>query len=109
MRRETRRWRVVTGIIVAGGLAALAQSPAMPPVQPAAPVSTSVPQTPAQAAILSGGRRIAGWQRDTSGRWKAQTGNGRMLIKTGDGHDLPIPFSFRGFAQAMDGLAKTAP
>jgi len=42
-------------------------------------------------------------------RWKAQTGNGRMLIKTGDGHDLPIPFSFRGFAQAMDGLAKTAP
>jgi len=42
-------------------------------------------------------------------RWKTQTGNGRMMFKDGAGRELPLPFSFRGFAQAMDGLAKTAP
>ena len=42
-------------------------------------------------------------------RWKAQTGAGHIVIKTADGRDVPLPFSFRGFAQAMDGLAKTAP
>jgi invasion protein IalB len=41
-------------------------------------------------------------------RWKAQTGNGRLQFKDGAGRELALPFSFSGFPQAMDGLAKAA-
>ena len=44
---------------------------------------------------------------DDMKRWKAQTGNGRLLFKDGAGHDVPLPFSFRGLPQALDGLAKS--
>ncbi len=40
-------------------------------------------------------------------RWKTQTGNGRLLFKDGAGRDVPLPFSFRGLPQALDGLAKS--
>jgi invasion protein IalB len=40
-------------------------------------------------------------------RWKAQTGNGRITMKDSTGHDVAVPFSFRGLPQALDGLAKS--
>jgi len=42
-------------------------------------------------------------------KWKTQTANGRLQFKDGNGREEILPFSFRGFAQAMDGLAKSAP
>jgi invasion protein IalB len=46
---------------------------------------------------------------DSMKRWRAQSGEGRLQFKDGAGREQSWPFSFRGFAQAMDGLAKTAP
>ena len=40
-------------------------------------------------------------------RWKAQSGMGRLVFKDGFGKDIQIAFSFRGLAQALDGLAKS--
>lgn len=39
-------------------------------------------------------------------RWRASAESGRLLVKSGGGQDVAIPFSFRGLAQAMDALAK---
>jgi invasion protein IalB len=38
--------------------------------------------------------------------FRAQTANGKMMFKDGNGRELALPFSFRGFPQAMDGLTK---
>jgi invasion protein IalB len=46
---------------------------------------------------------------DDAKRWKAQTATGRLIFKDGAGHEQSWPFSYRGFAQAMDGLSKVAP
>jgi invasion protein IalB len=40
-------------------------------------------------------------------RWRAQTGGGVVQIVDSIGHDVGIPFSFRGFAQALDALLKS--
>lgn len=40
-------------------------------------------------------------------KWRAQSGVGRLTFKDGLGRDIPLPFSFRGLAQALDGLAKS--
>ncbi|MDE2361875.1 MAG: invasion associated locus B family protein [Hyphomicrobiales bacterium] len=42
---------------------------------------------------------------DTLKRWRAGTGNGRLGVKTAEGKQVFIPFSFRGLAQALDALA----
>src|ERR1035437_6287454 len=60
MRREVARWAVVAVIFVAGGLASLAQSPAMPTPQPAEPASSPggselAAQSP-PASVPSGGK-----------------------------------------------------
>jgi invasion protein IalB len=49
----------------------------------------------------------ADFKDDDAKRWKAQAGNGRLQFKDGAGRDQAWPFSFRGFAQAMDGLGKS--
>ncbi|MGA3011170.1 MAG: carboxypeptidase-like regulatory domain-containing protein [Terracidiphilus sp.] len=55
MRREARQWVVAAGIIVAGGLAALAQSPATPAAPaPVAPISA--PDSSPQAPAITGGK-----------------------------------------------------
>jgi len=41
-------------------------------------------------------------------RWRAQAGNGRLQFKDANGRDLALTVSFRGFSQALDGLAKSA-
>ena len=46
-------------------------------------------------------------KEDVLKRWKAQTGNGRITMKDSTGHDVAVPFSFRGLPQALDGLAKS--
>ena len=43
---------------------------------------------------------------DTVKKWRAQTGPGRITFKDSAGRDTPINFSFRGFPQGLDGLAK---
>jgi invasion protein IalB len=45
-------------------------------------------------------------KEDVIKRFRAQTGNGKMQFKDAGGHDVPLPFSFRGLPQALDGLAK---
>jgi invasion protein IalB len=40
-------------------------------------------------------------------RWRAQTGGGVVQIVDAAGRDVGIPFSFRGFAQALDALLKS--
>jgi invasion protein IalB len=37
---------------------------------------------------------------------RAQTANGKIQFKDGNGRELALPISFRGFSQAMDGLGK---
>ena len=54
MRREARQWVVVAGVFVAGGLAALAQSPATPTTPPAPAIS--VPNSQPQSPVVTGGR-----------------------------------------------------
>jgi invasion protein IalB len=44
---------------------------------------------------------------ETLKRWKAQSANGRLQFKEGTGQEITLPFSFRGLAQALDGLAKS--
>lgn len=54
-----------------------------------------------------GGCIAAGDMKDDDiKRWKTQTGKGRIQFKDATGHDQLWPFSFLGFSQAMDGLAK---
>ena len=45
-------------------------------------------------------------QDDLIAHWRAQTDKGRLTFRDGAGRDLPLPFSFRGLAQALDALAK---
>jgi invasion protein IalB len=40
-------------------------------------------------------------------RWRAQVGGGTVQIVDATGRELAIPFSFRGFAQALDALLKS--
>jgi hypothetical protein len=55
MRREARQWAVVAGIFVAGGLAALAQSPATPAtLVPTAPISA--PGSQQLSPVMTGGK-----------------------------------------------------
>jgi hypothetical protein len=60
MRQDAMRWTVVAGIFVAGGLAALAQSPATAAVQPVMPVSTPGAGEPAvqspSTPVITGGK-----------------------------------------------------
>ena len=62
MRREFVRCAVAAGILVAGGLSALAQSPATPPVAPAPATSAPAPQAPAaqvpasSVPVVTGGK-----------------------------------------------------
>jgi uncharacterized membrane protein YgcG len=53
MRREARGWKIVAGIFVAGGLAALGQSPATPTAPPAPPISA--PGSQPQTLAITGG------------------------------------------------------
>ena len=43
---------------------------------------------------------------DALGRWKAQTGSGRITWKDATGRDLAIGISFRGLSQALDALGR---
>ncbi len=47
------------------------------------------------------------FKEDDLKRWKAQTGAGRLTFKDATGKEQSWQFSFRGFAQALDGLAKS--
>ena len=40
-------------------------------------------------------------------RWRAQVGGGVIQIMDATGHEIAIPFSFRGLAQALDALLKS--
>lgn len=39
--------------------------------------------------------------------WRAAAGPGRMTFKDATGHDVALPVSFRGLAQALDALPKS--
>ena len=39
-------------------------------------------------------------------RWRSESGQGRIVYKDGLNHDVTLPISFRGLAQALDALAK---
>ncbi len=45
-------------------------------------------------------------KEDALKRWKAQSDAGRLEFRDAQGRDLAMPFSFKGFAQALDGYAK---
>jgi invasion protein IalB len=49
----------------------------------------------------------AEFKDDVLKRWKAQTGRGLVQFKQANGHELGVPVSFRGLAQALEGLAKS--
>lgn len=38
--------------------------------------------------------------------WKAQTGAGVLMIKSGDGKDVSVPMSFRGLSRAVEAFDK---
>ena len=40
-------------------------------------------------------------------RWRSQSAQGIIKFKDSAGRDVTLPFSFRGFAQALDALAKS--
>jgi invasion protein IalB len=40
-------------------------------------------------------------------RWRSQNAQGIIKFKDSAGRDITLPFSFRGFAQALDALAKS--
>ena len=40
-------------------------------------------------------------------RWRSQSAQGIIKFKDSAGRDITLPFSFRGFAQALDALAKS--
>jgi invasion protein IalB len=44
---------------------------------------------------------------DLMKRWRAQAGGGVVYIVDATGREIAIPFSFRGFAQALDALLKS--
>ena len=46
-------------------------------------------------------------KEDILKRWKTQSEGGHIQFKDGVGRDLAITFSFKGFAQALEGLAKS--
>jgi invasion protein IalB len=46
-------------------------------------------------------------KEDVLKRWKAQSDAGRLEFTDAQGRDLAMPFSFKGFAQALDGFAKS--
>jgi len=39
--------------------------------------------------------------------WRGQADHGQIRFKDSAGHDVAVPFSFKGLAQALDALAKT--
>lgn len=43
---------------------------------------------------------------DTLSRWRGLTEAGQLTFKDAAGHDVTLPISFRGLAQALDALAK---
>ena len=43
---------------------------------------------------------------ETLKRWRGQADHGQLQFVSGSGQPLVVPFSFRGFAQALDALAK---
>lgn len=43
---------------------------------------------------------------DVLGKWRTQTGRGRLTFKDGSNRDITLPFSFRGLSQALDAMAK---
>jgi len=45
-------------------------------------------------------------REDDSKRWRALTQSGRVTVKSASGQEVVMPISFRGFAQAIDALAK---
>jgi invasion protein IalB len=46
-------------------------------------------------------------KEDDLKRWKAAAGPAHLTFKDSTSHDVPMPVSLRGFAQALDGLAKS--
>jgi invasion protein IalB len=46
-------------------------------------------------------------KEDDLKRWRSQSGRGQLQFKDATGQMQTWPFSFRGFAQAMDGLGKS--
>jgi invasion protein IalB len=40
-------------------------------------------------------------------RWRGLADHGQIRFKDSAGHDVAVPFSFKGLAQALDALAKT--
>jgi invasion protein IalB len=78
-------------------------------------VKLSVDEKDTQPVELSWRKCIPGggcladteFKDDTLKRWKGEAGNGRLAFKDAAGRDIAIPFSFRGLAQALDGLVKS--
>jgi len=86
------------------------------------PPNVSFPSSPrmavddkdAQPADLSWRRCLPGGcfadieiKDDLLQRWRGQSAQGIIKFKDSAGRDVALPFSFRGFAQALDALAKS--
>jgi invasion protein IalB len=56
--------------------------------------------------VPGGGFAETELKADVLKRYRAQTANGKMQFKDAAGREVPLPFSFRGLPQALDGLAK---
>ena len=46
-------------------------------------------------------------REDLLQHWRSQSAQGIIKFKDSAGRDIALPFSFRGFAQALDALAKS--
>jgi len=57
--------------------------------------------------VPNGCRADADLKEDDLKRWKAAAGPARMQFKDSTGREINAPTSLRGFAQAIDGLAKS--
>jgi invasion protein IalB len=44
---------------------------------------------------------------DLAQHWRSQSAQGAIKFKDSGGRDIALPFSFRGFSQALDALAKS--
>jgi invasion protein IalB len=50
---------------------------------------------------------VAQLKDETLLRWRSQAGAGRIQFSEGEGHDVVLPFSFKGLAEALDALSKS--
>jgi len=57
--------------------------------------------------VAGGCRADADIKEDEVKRWRAQSTNAQLQFKDSSGREIKIPVSLRGFAQAMDALAKS--